>query len=371
MKSTSIFAVEDDFLISKIIEAQIKKNGYSFAGTCTTAEDALLALEEMAARGDLPDIILMDIRLAGKMDGIEAAQIISGKYESAVIYLTGCDQKDIFKRAMSSKPRAYILKPFDDKQLRMTIETVIYQQELELAIKKHQAELQELNTRLIHEVEQRHKLEKLVNETSEQEKETLGQNLHDDLGQILTVINIKAETLKNRLLKKDIAEAGAADEIVTLTTRANSQVRDLAKMLFPLTLRTEGLISALQELASYAKNYLDIPCNTNLDENAAKNLNLMTATNLYRIAQESITNAVKHGKASRIDIGLARSNGQIVLTVKDDGKGIKMDSDFREGVGLPTMRYRAQMIQGALEIKPGQDGGTIVRYSFDPNIVER
>jgi signal transduction histidine kinase len=137
--------------------------------------------------------------------------------------------------------------------------------------------------------------------------------------------------------------------------------RDLARGLHPMELGVSGLPSALRELCSRlsydVRCRCDCPRSLRIDEN--------TAVNLYRIAQEAVTNSMKHAKASEITISLARTKGAIVLTVSDDGQRKR-----RRGHGLGTliMQYRAHAIDGTLQVESTQSRGTTVtcRIPFKP-----
>jgi signal transduction histidine kinase len=136
-------------------------------------------------------------------------------------------------------------------------------------------------------------------------------------------------------------------------------------MLYPIEIETGGLVSALQGLASSTKDLLKISCRFKCSK-AAPIRDPITAQHLYRIAQEAITNAARHGKARNIRIELTSSKARTTLKVANDGKDFPRILTKKKGIGLKIMKYRAQMIGGMLDIGRGRKGGTVVTCTF-PN----
>ncbi len=153
MAKIKLYIVEDDILIANDLKNRLTEFGYDVLGMDGKGEKAVDSINALAAGNKLPDIILMDIKLPGTMDGIEAAKILSDKHHCGIIFLTGLNKKETFNKSFSIKPYAYILKPVDFDQLRMTIELSNYQRSLELSQMKAIADL-------MNEVEQRKKAEK-------------------------------------------------------------------------------------------------------------------------------------------------------------------------------------------------------------------
>lgn len=123
---TSILIVEDDPIQAEVLRVQLVANGYQIAGVVSQGETAVAQAMEM-----LPDIVLMDIILAGEMDGIEAAQIIRSTDDILVIYLTACADDAFFKRAQGTEPYAYLLKPSTSREIQLAIETALYHHQAE------------------------------------------------------------------------------------------------------------------------------------------------------------------------------------------------------------------------------------------------
>jgi signal transduction histidine kinase len=147
---------------------------------------------------------------------------------------------------------------------------------------------------------------------------------------------------------------------------AISQTRFLARGLSPVVVESEGLMSALQELADYTERMFRVACGF-VCENPVLVHDHAAATHLYRIAQEAISNAIRHGKARRIEIHLKASEKRITLLVKDHGIGLPPAASpasnrapAPRGLGLRIMQYRAGIIGGSLAIQHDPDGGTSV-----------
>ena len=126
MKNTKILIVEDEVLVAENIKRCLMKNGYTVSSVAATGNDAI-----KQAKGDKPDLVLMDIVLKGEMDGIEAAEQIHDQFDIPVIYLTAYSDKRTFKRAKITEPFGYITKPFDEKQLVLTMEMALYKHKLD------------------------------------------------------------------------------------------------------------------------------------------------------------------------------------------------------------------------------------------------
>lgn len=214
------------------------------------------------------------------------------------------------------------------------------------------------------DVTQRRQISRQILEAGERERHRIGQDLHDDLCQHLTGIACLGRVLHQRLQSRRPDEAPAAAQVVDLVEQAVRRARDIARGLQPLQLATAGLPAALQELAATVERMFPIRCHFSGD--AAITLeDPATPIQLYRITQEAITNAVRHGRAQNVYIDLVEVEGRVILTVEDDGLGIDhaappAPATAPHGLGVRTMRHRARMIGATLTLEPADGGGTIV-----------
>ena len=225
--------------------------------------------------------------------------------------------------------------------------------ELERRVQERTAELERANAKLRQAMVQRQLLEKQILSITEQERARISQDLHDgvcqDLAGTAFLLKARARAIEgqSRVAADSLAEA--AD-----TVNANAQMaRHLARGMHPIEIGASGLPSALRQLSSRMSG--DVSCRCDCPRFLRIDQNL--AINLYRIAQEALTNSMKHAKASEITICLERTDGAILLTVKDDGQG---KSRSRRGLGTLMMEYRANAIGGTLRVESTKRRGTSV-----------
>lgn len=209
------------------------------------------------------------------------------------------------------------------------------------------------------DVTERDRLEKQILEISDQERERIGQDLHDGLCQLLSGIKFKTTLLEQKLQTKAASEARDARAIEGLLNGAIQQARNIARGLHPVDLEARGLMSALQELSASVAEVYGIACTCELRHPVLVHDHLV-ATHLYRIAQEAINNALRHGRAHRILIRLSGDDMRLCLRIQDDGSGMPPTSRRKVGMGLHLMNYRARAIGALMEILPGRRTGTVV-----------
>ena len=157
-----------------------------------------------------------------------------------------------------------------------------------------------------------------------------------------------------------------ASRVCDLAKSAVEWTRDLCRSLSPHTLETAGLAEALRELSAHAEAMFHVKCDfAQIGED--NNVGLSAAVHLYRIAQEAISNAVRHGHAQHIRLRLENIGGTIVMQVIDDGSGIDSQMQSTNGMGLKIMKYRGRMIGAAVEVSRGAQGGTSVVCRYPPS----
>ncbi len=218
-----------------------------------------------------------------------------------------------------------------------------------------------------HNITEHKKLEKSLLEIEERERQRIGRDLHDDLGQLLTGVSFKSQYLETTLKEKSIPEAEDVARIRFLIDKAKEKTKLLSKGLLFSGDTKEGLVSSLQDLAHNVKEIYNISCDFKSDETVPI-YSESAVTNLYRIAQEAVINAVKHGKPNHIGINLFRNNDKIEMKIEDDGKGIPYISEQTYGMGLSIMNYRSNIIGASLNIHSEINEGTQVVCIFDDKI---
>lgn len=208
-------------------------------------------------------------------------------------------------------------------------------------------------------VEQR-RLERALRETAERERRAVGHSLHDGACQELAAAALRCQLLRSslgaRAGRDELAHLEAVTAILETTVR---QVHDLARGLSVPEPPPAALASALDDLAERVRADTGIECDL-LDDGRPWPEDPETSAHLLRIAQEAVSNALRHGRPGRIEIELARNaTGGLRLRVEDDGRGMPADGE-RRGMGLGIMRHRAERIGGTLTVGPAPSGGTVV-----------
>jgi signal transduction histidine kinase len=199
---------------------------------------------------------------------------------------------------------------------------------------------------------------------ADREKERLGRELHDGLCQSLAGIAALSSALSRSLAANgQPGPAAAAEEIVRLLNETIGEARDLARGLGPIGLKGGGLCSALETLARSVSVTYRISCTFACDRRYP-GLQCETESHLLRIAQEAVRNALAHGRADQIDIGLHCIDGSGLLSIRDNGLGLPDDDRNHDGIGRHTMDYRARAIGGSLTVAQRPCGGAVVACAF-------
>lgn len=209
------------------------------------------------------------------------------------------------------------------------------------------------------DITERKRLEQEVLEVAAAQQRQIGQELHDGTGQELTGLCMLADNLADNLKEKGLGEEQLARRISQRLREALGQVRLLSRGLVPVEVDAEGLMAALTDLTARISELHAIRCTFDYAEPVLFDDN-NTATQLYRIAQEAITNALKHGEPACVRVSLEARGHYITLKITDDGVGMPDGEEAREGVGLRIMRYRAGQIGAQLSVHAGPNGGTVV-----------
>lgn len=134
MKKVRILITEDEQIVAEDLKMSLETMGYTIVGTASSGERAI----ELADR-EIPDLILMDIMLSGKMDGITAAHTIRSRYDIPVIYITAYADSTLLERAKQTEPFGYIIKPFNDREVQTNIEIALFKHRMQSEIKKRDA----------------------------------------------------------------------------------------------------------------------------------------------------------------------------------------------------------------------------------------
>lgn len=207
------------------------------------------------------------------------------------------------------------------------------------------------------DIRERLELEQEILNISDYERQRIGHDLHDSLGQMLSGIGLLAQNLVKKSKKNGWPAEKEIQDITDMIREADQQARTLSRGLVPIYLESDGLDAALNELVERASKLYSIdvhyqPGSTNIQEDNTR------ALHLYRITQEAINNAVKHGKATSIEVELSSFEDQIFLRIQDNGSGFQEPEERSDGMGLRIMHFRSQMIGGNLKINSKKGVGT-------------
>jgi signal transduction histidine kinase len=363
----NILLVDDEPRNLEVLESILESDDYRLV-RAQTADAALLELVQAEFA-----CIVLDIRMPG-MSGFELARIIKTRKRSQhipIIFLTAYFQEDQYVlQGYGVGAVDYLTKPTNPEVLRSKVgvfvelfRTTRALTSANNALQQRTAELAQINKELESQIQERRQLEALVLKISEREQQRIGQDLHDGLCQQLTGIKFRSGLLEQKLTKCGAAEAADAHVIETLLSQAVEQARGQARGLNPVRLEADGLMSALQELADSVAHLFGIECVCD-SPNPVLLHDHAVAVHLYRIAQEAITNAVRHGEASKVRLQLAERNGYIQLGIQDNGIGFSSTPQQNGGMGLHIMQYRARTISAGLHVQPVEPGGTLVTCSL-------
>ena len=214
-------------------------------------------------------------------------------------------------------------------------------------------------TGIVHDLSRRKALEREVLEVSAQEQQRIAQELHDGVGQELTGLGLMANALARRLPETCPAEQKLAGKLVEGLDRVHQQMRTLCRGLILTGFDPDALRMALEELAASTSEQTGVACTLECPE-TIRIPDSLTAKHLYRIVQEAVSNALRHGRPQHIWLSLRSTPEGLRVSVRDDGVGVAEQPAGEQGMGIPTMRYRAGMIGGILQIGPADTGGTLV-----------
>ncbi|MFP4229090.1 MAG: PAS domain S-box protein [Salinivenus sp.] len=240
---------------------------------------------------------------------------------------------------------------------------------MDLAVSEVELDDRLIFTGIVRDISERRRLEKEILNISEQERRRIGQDLHDGLGQMLTGIGLLSQDVTRDLEDEGHDRADDMAEITEHIKEADQYARDLSHGLIPVDVEANGLPEALRRLSKNAERLYDVNCAFREVDTALVHDNT-TATHLYRIAQEAVNNAVRHGDANGIHLILAAGDEQIRLQIRDDGTGFDVETVDDTGMGIRIMRYRARIIGGTLDISSTLGSGTVVTCTLprtEPN----
>lgn len=232
-----------------------------------------------------------------------------------------------------------------------------------LAVSEVNVNGQRIYTGIIRNITETRRLEQEVLRISEHERHRIGQDLHDGLGQMLTGITLINKNIAASLEDEEHPLAPEVKEITSLVKQADEYARNLSRNLIPVELDNNGMIAALERLATNAEKLFSIECRIKNPINLQFN-DTTSLTHLYRIVQEATSNAVKHGNASKVLISMSSDENKLILRIEDNGTGFSKDWDKQKGLGVRIMKFRSRLIGANLEISSSRLGGASITLTL-------
>jgi signal transduction histidine kinase len=368
-----VLFVEDSQADALLLARALQRGGFE-----VTSErvDVAAAMRE-ALRQRSWDLILCDHSMP-RFSAPEALELLKAHgLDVPFIIVSGYIEEETAVAAMQAGAHDYIMKdrlarlvPAVERELREAEvrrarrkseeELRRAHEELELRVEQRTAELRAAYLKLENVIEERRRLENELLEIAENERQRIGFDLHDDLGQKLTGLSLMIKGLTKRLAADHHTALGDVRKIDELMDEIISHTHNLAHEFSSLDIKGgDDLSTVLKGLAGNVKKMFDIPCGFNL-KGALPDLPAHTTVQLYKIAQEAVSNAIKHGQARHVSIGLTQDNESLVMTIKNDGLRFCQPANSKDRMGLRIMNYRASTIGATLEIRAADKAGTLV-----------
>jgi len=375
--SGEVLIVEDTPASLELLTELMQSQGYRVR----QAQDGEMALLSVQSRA--PDIILLDVRMP-KMDGFEVCRRLKASPDTAeipIIFLSALQDIDAKVQGLQLGAVDYIGKPYQPDEVFLRVRT-----HLELSnLRLHLGEMCELRTRQLQaEVverqlaeselfESQQKLRELMQhlqEVREAERAHIAREIHDELGQTLTVARIDLTRLASRLdeppenLQKYVAE------ITAVLDKAADTARTISEDLRPGMLDLLGLGAAIEHHVTRFSEATGIAVALKLDDIDELELDDSVATAAFRIVQESLTNVARHAGASHVDIQIADLGKELVVIVQDNGQGISTETQAskKRSYGLLGMGERAQSLGGDVIIESQPGKGTRIEANLPHSV---
>lgn len=388
MFSLKILITEDDTVSALLLKKALEKNHHEIIGMAESGEMALEILEKSRA-----DIVMMDINLSGKLDGIKTTEIINEKYNIPVVYLTASSDAETLQKVAVTNPSAYVIKPFNIRELNMVIELAIFKD-------KKEKELQNLNNELEEKVRQRtadlNEANKELQKALEKERELselksrIVQNVSHGFKTPLTSILSSAQLLqkyaeKDHPFKPKITKH--ANKIESSVRNLNSLLTsvlffgkaDADKMNYkPVKIYTAAFLNDVVDMvkAGIDNDVKIITKFEKLPKMITSDMDL-----LYQILENLLSNSVKYSReGGLVEFNVWVESGELKASIRDEGIGIPeseqsqlFDRFFRgrnvglregSGLGLSIVKKCVEVIGGEISFKSEVNKGTTFLLSI-------
>jgi two-component sensor histidine kinase len=337
-----ILVVEDGLIMARDIERRLTTMGYRSAGVAATGEDAV-----RKARDNHPDLVLMDVNLKGPIDGIQAAQQIRLAADIPIVYVTGYSDDATLLRARVTEPFGFVLKPFDERELRTTIEIALYRHQVNRRLRESEQRYRAIVEQHAEAMKKEHLL---VDQETRDQLHAYTCSLMDLL-QIITDVKPRAASADSSALANRLR--GIFD--VYARVYRSKQPLEVEKHLHALT-------------AELFKRHGRSRLTYKVDAEPCT-LNSETAVGILLILRELLHNVVRHaypdGARGDVTVELRqKGEGKVMLRVADGGTGLRKDVDPHrpKNVGFHFVNHLVRQLKGTLECK--RESGTAIVVTF-------
>lgn len=344
--------LEDDAADAGLIQTLLQRSGLKFSATIVSDEKHFLN----ALDTEKFDLVLADNALP-QYNSLEALSVIKNKNPFiGFILVTGTVSEEFAVNILKLGADDYILKT-NLTRLPAAIDKVIESKQLQEANFNATQESLELNKQL-------RELTAYLQNVREEEQIRLSREIHDEIGQLLTVLRFSIMSIEKKIQRSPIeAKTAITDAMRTVETTIET-VRRIAAGLRPSVLDDLGLIAALQWQTEEFKKHTSINISFHSTLPSSFHIEKNIATALFRIYQESINNILKHAEASEIIIDLILENDQLVLSISDNGKGFNEDEiRSRKTLGLLGMKERVILLNGQFFLNSSPGKGTTIKIT--------
>lgn len=366
--------IEDSETDALLLTSTLRRGGYQCEAHRVHTREAL----EKALSQEW-DLILADHSMP-QFSAPEALKVVqSHGLDIPFIIVSGHIEEVTAVEAMRAGAHDYVMKdrlarlvPAVERELREAKIRCIqrkYQEDLRQArdtlehhVEERTADLKRAKEELEHLLKERRRLENELLEIAENERRCIGFDLHDDLGQKLTGANMMATALEHKLKADGHRAHAVAADLQALIEQMLHHTHDLAHQFSALDAQGCGLCEVLEGLTVNAAKMFKLPVSLQV-QGSVPTLPGDATLQLHKIAQEAVSNAIKHGKATQVQVNLSAESSRLELTIQNDGMPFYVPEGKKNRMGLRIMNYRANTIGATLDIKP-LESGTLVTCSL-------
>ena len=373
--SGEVLIVEDTQASLQLLSVLMMGAGY----TVRQAQDGELAL--LSVKSKAPDLILLDVRMPG-MSGFEVCRQLKADPKTAaipVIFLSALQDTEAKVQGFQLGAVDYITKPYQVKEVLVRVRTHMELRHLQvrleqmcdfrtIELKKEIAVRFDTESELLESQQRLRELSGHLEDIREEERTRIAREIHDELGQELTVAHLELTRMLSILHEPPERIAESVKRLIDIVDRTANTARTISENLRPGMLDVFGLGAALEYHIERFMESTSIPCTLTLDR-MAFNLDRKVATVVFRIVQEALTNVARHAQAKSVKVQLVDMDHEVLVIIQDDGIG--MPDDFvnskKRTFGLMGMNERVILLGGNLQIESAPGSGTRIEATIPQN----